>query len=319
MSEKELSEGASPLYCRYNGMMMGFFFGSAGAAAKGASERYPVLRERLLEFAEEINVPLDLPEDHTTYKENHTEILSNYLSALNARALKISGFVLLGTAAIEYVIQRAFGGETEMLNKTVNNLMKEFGIPREALTKFTEEVEATKGGISLNSLHSSSLIFLKKILDPLPTEPQTAFVIMPFSEKYRSNFPSFYAPLLKQFGYQPIRAWGGIANEEYFEVLLALIDRSGAILVELSELNMNVMYELGYVHAQSKITFPLLEASAPDPPSNLKGLYIARYTRRGEAWQKKAIKKCALPFSVIQAAFARVREVDSKNNAKNKT
>ena len=306
MSERELSERASPLYCRYNGMMMGFFFGSAGVAAKGAAERYPVLRERLLEFSEEINVPLELPDDHETYRENHTEIFRNYLSALNDKAVQIFGFVTLGAAAIEYVTQGAFGGETKLQNEAANILMKEFGIPHEALTKFAEEVKSTNEGIYLDSLHTGSLNFLRKILDPLPTEPQTAFVIMPFSNDYRSNFPSFYSPLLKEYGYRAIRAWGGIADEEYLEVLLVLINKCGAFLVELSELNMNVMYELGYVHAKSKLIFPLLEEKAPDPPSNLKSLYLVRYTREG--WQEKAIKECALPFKVIKAAYTKMQE-----------
>jgi hypothetical protein len=131
---------------------------------------------------------------------------------------------------------------------------------------------------------------------------------MPFSEEYRENFPSFYAPLLKRFGYQAIRAWGGIANEEYYEVVLTLIDKSTAILVELSELNLNVMYEIGYSHAQPKLIYPLLEANVPVPASNLRGLYIVRYTSGGEGWQKKAIEECALPFSIIQAAPEVMRE-----------
>jgi hypothetical protein len=87
MTKKEIPEKYSPMYCRYNGTMMGFFLGAAGAAAKAATDRYPVLRERLHEFATEIGVPLELPDDHAAYKETHTEIFSDYMSALNIEAL----------------------------------------------------------------------------------------------------------------------------------------------------------------------------------------------------------------------------------------
>ncbi|MCB2182143.1 MAG: hypothetical protein KQH63_08975 [Desulfobulbaceae bacterium] len=212
----------SLLYNIYNGIMMGFFLGTGGFASNADSSRYPSLRKRLLNFSLEIGVPLDLPEDSEKYKNEAGNILESFLGELNRNRIDLSVFVIFGISFMEYCIHKCFNHEEliQLNKKTLNMIMHDAHLTKINIDEYANNIEIKRDGISMNSLHSVSLSLVNEIISQLPEEEKTAFVVMPFSEPYDSNYVSFYRPLMSKFGYETIRAWGDISQENYYPMSL---------------------------------------------------------------------------------------------------
>jgi hypothetical protein len=181
--------------------------------------------------------------------------------------------------------------------------MGEHGIDLRLLKDFAAGVRARKdGSIDADRLNSSSLIFLRELISPLPVEPDTAFVAMPFAEGMRENFPLLYVPVLRKSGYRALRAWGGLGSEEYQELVTTLISKCGVVLADLTTLNQNVLHEVGFAHGRDDILLLLVaEKDKVVPPSNLSNLAIFQYEKKGENWQKEAI-----PLLVMMIALGKL-------------
>lgn len=302
----------SPLYCRYNGTMMGFFL--EGAFAKNARPRYPVLRERMHEFLEEVGgVPI-LPERHEDFVSGHVQLNKEILFVLQQCPELVFQSAMVGSLAMHHAIQVGTDDDlAAQLRKTAADWFGPFDIPIETLDRFAEAVTRDERGLSLDSLHSASLNFLNEILAPVEPEPETVFVVMPFSDEYRPNFPGIYVPALERCGYRAIRAWGGLASESYYELLLTLIDKSGGVLVELSEPNMNVLYEMGFADGREKKTFPVMRKDRPAPPSNLAGRFVIGYTHESDDGEPDAVDQVALGISLTDAAIEMQRQEASED------
>jgi len=301
MTEETLDR-FSPLYCRYNGTMMGFFL--AGAFAHSAKARYPVLRARMHEFLEEAGSLPILPEEHDTFIEHHERITREVLYGLSIFAEEVCDFAMIGSFAMHHVVQRSADPQlAEQMWNSAIEWMSKYDVPEAALRRFSDAVERTDAGVSLDELHCASLLFLDEMLAALDLEPETAFVVMPFSDPYRKNFSTFYVPLLERVGYRGFRAWGGLASESYWELLLTLIEKSAAALVELSEPNLNVMYEIGFADGTGRPTFLLVDRRAEPLPSNLAGMAVVYYESADEGWEDRAIDEAAAGISLIKLAL----------------
>src|SRR5205823_12410313 len=108
--------------------------------------------------------------------------------------------------------------------------------------------ESKAAGLRVADFLSPALDLLRKTIEPLPVEPATCFVAMPFARPYAGYFGRFYRPLLRELDQFALRAWGGLSGEEYVDLMLATIRRSGHLLADLSTLNPNVIYEIGRAH-----------------------------------------------------------------------
>ncbi len=100
-----------------------------------------------------------------------------------------------------------------------------------------------------------------------------------------------------------IRAWGGLSSEEYYLFLLTLISRSGAVLAELTTLNLNVINEVGIAHGIPKVVFLIGRKPLPHVPSNIAHLPIHMYRTDGADWLPRATAKCAAYIEWMREDF----------------
>ena len=116
---------------------------------------------------------------------------------------------------------------------------------------------------------------------------------MPFAPPFDGYFPKFYSPLLAELNYCAVRAWGGLAHENYQEIVGALIRKSGVVLADLTSQNINVIHEVGLAEGMGKPVFLIVSSDEIVTPSNLGDLAIVRYDRSRRRWEDRAISECA--------------------------
>ena len=93
----------SPLYCAYNGFLLGQFL-SLAFAQFGARE-YAARRSRMLEFLREIDVELDIPEAPPGLdSETHVDLIETALPRVAERSRTLAEFLLLGALLTHYGI-----------------------------------------------------------------------------------------------------------------------------------------------------------------------------------------------------------------------
>lgn len=209
----------SELYACYNGTMLGFFL--AGSFGEFVKDRYPQLQQRMQEFLNELKIDYQIPAKHETFVKNHTEISTEVLKKVYARSSSLFEYFMIGSLSMYTVIENAReNGDAKELREATLTYMEKKNLSSKLLLRFEKSVSLESDGrILADKLHSASLFFLNEILKTLETEKDTAFVVMPFSPKFRKNFVKLYQPLLKEVGYRSIRAWGGLSSEDY-QVLL---------------------------------------------------------------------------------------------------
>jgi len=90
------------------------------------------------------------------------------------------------------------------------------------------------------------------------------FVIMPFDKKFKNIYDFVIKPLEKEFNILIAKADELPFNTRMiYEQIISSIDSSDFIIADLSELNPNVFYELGYAHARNKIVIPISQEKLP--------------------------------------------------------
>ncbi|CAK0776674.1 hypothetical protein CCP3SC1_850012 [Gammaproteobacteria bacterium] len=92
-----------------------------------------------------------------------------------------------------------------------------------------------------------------------------SFVAMQFSEPYNEVYRDAIAPLVEEIGFEPlciddIRGPGIIIND-----ILSSLEDASIVIVEISERNANVYYELGIAHALNKPTILLVSKGTSLP------------------------------------------------------
>src|SRR5262249_23929628 len=98
------------------------------------------------------------------------------------------------------------------------------------------------------------------------------FIIMPFTEPFRGYYSRFYRRCVNFAGFAAIRAWEGVTNEHYHQMLFVLIRKCGVALADVSAMpgsmypNLNVVHEIGMNMGAGKVTF-LLRQRHVDLPS----------------------------------------------------
>lgn len=300
-TEKEIFEYGKPiseLFACYNGTMLGFFLvGSFGSYLAG---RYPILRQRIHEFLDELNIKYQLPSDHSEFAGRHAEITTDITKEVFKTSNSVFDYFMIGSLAMYTAIEKANGGDfAETFRTETLSYMERRNLSPQSLSKFEKSVALEKDGrILADKLHSGSLAFLNDALKKLQTEEDTAFVAMPFSAKFRKNFVKLYQPLLERLGYRSLRAWGGLASEDYQVLLGTLMSKCGAVLAELTTLNKNVLHEIGMAEGRDQWLFLIAEKDKVKPPSNIADLAIFQYEREGKDWEQKAIDELAMMISL---------------------
>lgn len=294
----------SPLYCRYNGFLLGQFLSLS--FARSGRPKYAERRARIMEFLEEAGVAASLPEEPVPLGgAEHAGLLEALLPQLAARSPELAHFALLGGLLTHY------GGLHESDPATAKETLEaievyraKYDLPAFEPGRFHLKTD------DLDEVLSPSLEYLRQTIAPLEPEPKTAFVIMPFRPPYGSYFATFYRPSLEAASYRAFRAWGGLASEDYIDLVLDLIRKSGIVWADLSEMNLNVLYEVGAAHASGKMAVLVASASAGPSlheriPANIGKDVVVRYEPGSADWPCGAVRLQAVIIAAMTDAASR--------------
>ena len=261
----------SPLYCRYNGVMCGQFFVRSMAA--GWNEQAPSVT-RLREFLAEIGVDEPMPTGKEGNEAEDADRAQELLVAVSEVSNEVADFVHLGIGLIDYHdASTSDDPEMRAIGHQIDALCERWDLPAIDPDRFP-----TDGDLPANL--SSAGRYLAEVIDRLPPEEDTAFVALPFEAPFSEQFTTLYRPTLQAAGFRAIRAWGGLFGEDYLELVVRLIAKSGLLLAEASGGNLNVVYEAGVARGLGKPVIAIAdEASADRLPSNVFHDLVIRYQR----------------------------------------
>ena len=198
----------SPLYCAYNGFLLGQFI-SLSFAEYGRAE-YPVRRARMLEFMKEAGIAADVPEQPVGLgSPEQLQLLDQAARQAMALSTTLGDFLLLGTTLVHYGMLAESDPATARDNlEAAEAIRAERGLPPIEPSRFVAGEDR-----AVEAVLSPSLAYLAEVVEALDVEPETAFVIMPFSAPYAEYFSTFYRPAPETAGMRAFRAWGGLGSE----------------------------------------------------------------------------------------------------------
>ena len=287
---------SSPLYCCYNGFMLGQFM--VASFINNARQNFPQRQSRMQEFLDEIGTDIAVPAWSPMDSADSVSFLKAVLDAILPVSYEIAGYSLLSSALMQWSL---FEGEPrDQVRETVDMVVREQKLPEPDFDRFLARKDA-HGNISMNSLLDPALAYLRQILMTIDAtvEDQTAFVVMPFSSPFDSYYALYYRPALEAAGFRAMRAWGGLSSEHYAPMLQQLIRSCGLVLADVSrehlgrdhgQRNVNVFYEIGVAHAFGKrVIIVVDEADEKELPTNI-GNAATLYSPRSEEWPKDAIQ-----------------------------
>jgi len=104
-----------------------------------------------------------------------------------------------------------------------------------------------------------------------------AFVLMPFDKEFDAIFNNLIKPPLEEIGYDVKRADSDLNQENILKDIMRNLAGADLVLVDLTSLNANVLYELGISHAMQKSTI-LLTQSIEDVPFDLRSYRMILYS-----------------------------------------
>jgi hypothetical protein len=282
--------------------MLGFFL--TGAYSELTIGEFPRLLRRMKEFLNEIDTLPILPNNRDQFISGHANLNKELLFIIHSKSERLGKFALLGASAMNYVLQESVNLDlARQLRKQAVQYLADIQISEDVLDTFLINSNTKGKEIDLNNLHSASLEFAREIIKPTSEDQKVAFVSMPFILEDR--YFDFYLPLLKKLGYIGFRAWGGLANEYYQELMIELIRKSGTVLVDLTGLNVNVIYEMGLAHGMKKSVFPIVDETQTQVPANFGDLSIAQYNSNDI---ESSIHSCVSLISLMQFGEKLVQE-----------
>ncbi|MDJ0769022.1 MAG: hypothetical protein QNJ12_09520 [Ilumatobacter sp.] len=295
----------SPMYCRYNGMLLGQFM--MVATARYARDDWPIRRDRMQEFLDEIGVDVRLSTEQTPFgTPEHNELMQQVIVGAAAVSQELAEFVLLGGHLILQGLGEADDPEVAAgILDQIRGIVAKYELPEPDLDLFVAPI-GDDGVRLVDPLLTPSLLYLAEVVEQLPAEPETAFVIMPFAPPYAGYFATFYRPTLERAGFRAFRAWGGLSDEEYADLLIRLIAKSGIVWADVSEPNANVFYEIGAAHASGHLSVLVKSAeSTAEVPANIGHDTILSYDPSGPDFPVPEIGALAMLISAMQVASAR--------------
>ena len=283
--------GPSPLHSRFNGFCLGAFVGGGRQAL--AAPRYGAIRRRVHEFLDEIGIDLRFPARQPTFAARYPSLVGTMMSELRSRDAEMHACFGIGQMAA--LLAGGYAGTTPPMRAKLRDRwqpeLQRLGLGPDAFERFVGRLDETARGRDAVAMISQVYLLLADLLQPLPAEPDTCFVAMPFRQPYAGQFCRWYRPALARAGFRAIRAWGGLTDEEYYPFIAPLIARCAAVLADLSARNLNVANEVGLAHGANCPTFLVIRADAGPPPSNLADLLILRYDRKLPGWPENDIDR----------------------------
>ncbi len=111
------------------------------------------------------------------------------------------------------------------------------------------------------------------------SDVKKVFVLMPFDEGFTSIYEHIIKPAFKDVGYEVSRADSFIDQQNIIRDIVNGIANADLVVADLTNLNPNVLYELGLCHAL-KIPTILLSQSIEEVPFDLRSYRIQVYSDR---------------------------------------
>lgn len=123
-------------------------------------------------------------------------------------------------------------------------------------------------------------------------EPPTAFVIMKFGEPYQQLYENVIKPVVRDFQLHAYHVGEVFAPGLILKDIVQGIVEAQVVIAEITPMNQNVFYELGYAHALDKPTILLAERGAP-LPFDLSGYRVLKYdnTIAGKTQVEEGLRK----------------------------
>ena len=152
---------------------------------------------------------------------------------------------------------------------------------------------------------SAALWLARACIEPLPEEPSSAFVSMPFAEPFATRYRQFYVPLLRAQGFRALRAWGGVAFEDYWDLLVALIKKASGFLADISGNNPNVLHEVGLAEGLGKTAMLVIQGTDALAASNLGYHAVVSYSPDDPRWPSSSIENAVTIWNAGRHAMSR--------------
>ena len=120
----------------------------------------------------------------------------------------------------------------------------------------------------------------------------TAFVIMKFAEPYQQLYEEVIKPVVEEFYLRAYHVGEVFAPGIILRDIVKGIVESEVVIAEITPVNQNVFYELGYAHALDKPTILLAERDAP-LPFDVSGYRVLKYdnTIAGKKQVEEGLRK----------------------------
>lgn len=277
----------SELSARYNGFTLGVFLASMRDAY--TAKRYPEFRRRVLDFLDEVRIRVPIARTQRAFVATADATLSAVLAESKGVSSVLHDFIGLGAMAVLHAssISLMTAERAALLRDRWVPVLQRHRIPESAYDEWLAALPKGDGVLKAEDVLTPAALLLTLALEEVQPDNDICFVAMPFSSPYLEHFSTFYRRALDDINMQALRAWGGLASEEYYLSLLTLISRSGAVLAELGTGNPNVYNEIGIAHGTLRPVFLVCRAPGEDVPSNIGHIPVCVYDDRRPRWQTK--------------------------------
>lgn len=301
----------SSLYCRTNGFMLGLFVGLI--RYRFARPLFAQQHTRILDFLDEAGLDIPIPADPDAYAEQADALTQQLTLAAFERSPELGRFLYIGASSVLDAAMRAGGVvESDDLRDAIVGALSQTGLDGERLyERFLAEVAheptGAKPRVLIDHVLSPALRLLRDAIEPLEVDQRTAFVAMPFKPPYAGYFNTLYRPLANALESTALRMWGGLSGEDYVDLMLAVMRRCGTVIVDLSELNPNVIFELGAARAMDKRLALLVQRRfTRDLPANVRSeQLLLAYSPREQGWPSVVVFRAATQVLAIELGRSR--------------
>lgn len=285
----------SRVYNLYNGFMFGQFL----QAMTQEFVSIEFARQRCMEFLREIDISVDLPQTAEGFQDFSAGMQDLQLTLFNKSA-ELGHACLIGIVSANLFMLRSIGDDSSPVD--LDDVERITGV--DGLAGRARELAnglAAKG--SANEVFGASLQLCRHLLSRLPHEPSTCFVSFPLShDKFAGRYNSLYAPAVRQSGYVPLRAWGGLTSESYAVLMIDVINKCGAAFADLTGSDPNVLYEIGIAHGQGKNVVFVVEGDSSATPSNVSDFAMTSYNTDTDDWVEGALSDLRMPTAATAVA-----------------
>jgi len=116
-------------------------------------------------------------------------------------------------------------------------------------------------------------------------DPHQVFIGMPFRPEFTDSYKYGIVPALEAVGLYPWRAADSISNIDVMCKVCEGIQSSGYAIINISDWNPNVLFELGLAYGLSKVTV-IVKDKRSEVPTDLVGMEYIQYSSSDELREK---------------------------------